>query len=334
VRTTQLMATGRNHVEFVERTLPDRPAAGQLLLRTQATLISAGTELAKIAGTTTHRTSAGDDWHADPLPLGYSSAAVVVAVGDGARGFAVGDRVSAHAPHADHAVVAQDAAALIPAGISDEEATFGTLVPTVLNAVRMGRIALGETCAIVGCGVVGQLALLLARLAGARQVGVVERRDYRRVLALELGAVEAIAPHSDGAPLAFQSFGSGGFDVVIEAAGSASGLRDALGLAARGGRVVLLGSMRGMLDGFDPYADVHRKGVTLVGAHASTQPEHANLADRWTEKANRALALELIASGDLPVKRLISHRLPKSSALEALELLAQRRANAVVLSWT
>jgi L-iditol 2-dehydrogenase len=82
-----------------------------------------------------------------------------------------------------------------------------------------------------------------------------------------------------------------------------------------GGRLVLLGSTRGLVERFDPYQDIHGKGVAILGAHANTTPLAANFANPWTEPANRRVILDLIARGELDVDSLISDRVrPRDAA--------------------
>ena len=327
------MAVGPGRIAAVENEIESNPAPGTLLVRAASTLISAGTELAKIAGATRHSAGKGDDWSANPLPLGYSFAGVVEAVGQDAGAFKPGDRVSAHAPHVSFAMVDAAKAAILPDRVSLEDGTFGTLGPIALNGIRLGRVALGESCAIIGFGLLGQLAALFARLAGARPVAVLERRATRRRLAVDLGFQSVDPADENWDRRLFALAGRDGYDVVIEAAGSPSSFLAATRIAGRGGRVVLLGSPRERIDGFDLY-DVHFKGVTIVGAHASTQARLETIRDRWTEAADRRLALSLIASGALPVKQLISHRIPSEAAPEAFAMLRRKEPNAIVLEWS
>jgi threonine dehydrogenase-like Zn-dependent dehydrogenase len=112
-------------------------------------------------------------------------------------------------------------------------------------------------------------------------------------------------------------------------------LTPTLKLATPHGRVVALGSTRGLVEQFDLYGDVHLPGITLIGAHAMTAPQQPNFANRWTEEANRALALRLLVERRVDVDSLVSHREPPERGLQLFALLAERRAEAmgVVLDW-
>jgi threonine dehydrogenase-like Zn-dependent dehydrogenase len=190
--------------------------------------------------------------------------------------------------------------------------------------------------AVVGAGLIGQLALQLSRLSGARPVVAVEPIASRRDLAVRCGASAGVDP---GAPDAEQRFnrltGDGLFDVVFEATGSPAAFNPALRLLARGGRLILLGSTRGLVEQFDPYADIHLKGITVIGAHITTHPAHATPYNRWTLANNRRLALDLIADGSLALEPLISHRAPGEDGPAMFARLAASREDVfgVLLQW-
>ena len=341
MRARRVIAYAPRTLEWEEIELPDTPPPGKLLVRTAATLISTGTELANWTAITADRVGRSADWRDRPLRLGYSLAGTVVAVGDGVGDWQPGDRVSGAGPHASAAVMDAARCVKIPAGVSDADATFGTLGPIALNGVRRASIELGESVAVVGLGLIGQMAGLWSRLDGARPVVGLDYFAPRRQLAMELGMAAAFdAADAEAVPRAVQEWTehanrNPGFDVVIEATGHPAALLPALRLARDDGRVVALGSTRGVVEQFDLYAEVHKRGIVLIGAHNSTHPAQANSWNRWTEPANRALTLRLIASGDLPVGRLVSHRVPARQAPELYALLADRRQEAmgVVLDW-
>jgi threonine dehydrogenase-like Zn-dependent dehydrogenase len=204
-----------------------------------------------------------------------------------------------------------------------------------MNGARRAKIELGERVISVGLGLIGNLVLQLAHVCGAQPVAgtdlLAERREYAEdvgLLALDPAApdsAEQVAALTDGAR----------FDVVFESTGSPGGFGPALGLAARFGRVVALGSTRGLIQDFDLYDGVHRPGVTVIGAHINTHPEEANFANRWTRGANRAVALGLMAEGRVNVDSLISHREPAEHAPDLFAMLADRRSEAmgVILDW-
>ena len=108
----------------------------------------------------------------EPLPLGYSAAGVVVEVGAGLEGiYRTGDRVALAgagvANHAELNAVPKNLTAPIPHDVSDEDACYGTLAAIALHAVLLDA-KLGETVAVLGLGLVGQLAAQFLALSGVR----------------------------------------------------------------------------------------------------------------------------------------------------------------------
>jgi 2-desacetyl-2-hydroxyethyl bacteriochlorophyllide A dehydrogenase len=303
--------------------LPEDPPPGGILVRAEMTAISSGTEIANYLGRTVQR---GPD-STEPYHPGYSFAGTVLAAGEDSR-FRAGERICGPLPHASHAVEARPERlarmTVVPPRVEAADAALTQLGCIVLNAVRMARIELGDRVAVVGAGLVGLLACRFARLAGGRRLTAVEPIPARRELARGYGKARAFDPRAPDAP--------DGFDVVFEASGAAAGLPAALRLARTGGRVVLLGSTRGLVDGFDAYGDVHVKGLTILGAHVSTTP----VTGRWTEAANRELILRLLGDDELDVAPLITDRVPPSGAPDAFRRLAEAPSDhlGVLIDWT
>src|SRR4051812_3927354 len=130
-----------------------------------------------------------------PIPLGYSCVGTVLALGEGVTGIAAGDRVaSAGAKVANHAevnLVPKNLCARIPEGVPDDAAAFVTLGAIALQGVRTAAPTLGETFAVIGLGLIGQLGAQLLRASGAKVVGI-DLDDRKIALARELGADAAV----------------------------------------------------------------------------------------------------------------------------------------------
>ncbi len=336
MQARRLVAFAPLSMEIETVDLPDVPSVGQLLVQAHTTAISAGTEIANYRGITTYRSVANPDWRADPYYPGYALAGTVLAVGEGVTTVRVGDRVCGMGPHASAALVDARQFVPIPGTVSDDHAAMTTLVCIAMNAVRLAKIELGERVAVVGAGLIGQLALQLSRLAGARPVAVLDPIAPRRAVARTCGATVAIDPTTADARQQVEA-GSGGrgFDVVFEATGSPSAFNSAVRLAAFGGRMILLGSTRGLVEQFDPYSDVHLRGVTLIGAHMGTHPAQETPFNRWTWENNRTLALQLIADEALQLEPLISHRVSAQEGPRMFQHLVQspERFFGVLLQW-
>ena len=125
---------------------------------------------------------------------GYSGAGIVIGVGKNVAGFSIGDRVAyAGAPHGECVVVNENLAARIPEGVGFSEAAFGALGCIAMHGVRLGEPSLGETCAVLGLGLVGLLVAQLARASGLR-VLCMEPNRHRRDIALKSGFTDVIDP--------------------------------------------------------------------------------------------------------------------------------------------
>jgi L-iditol 2-dehydrogenase len=335
VLAERLISRRVGHMALEEHEVPDQPPPGGIMARAVATAISPGTEVAMYLGRATLRPATSTE----PYLPGYSFAGVVVAADDSVSRFRPGDRVCGPLPHASVAVEdrPERLARLthIPAGVSDSAAAMTQLGCIALNAVRLARLQLGDSVAVVGAGLVGLLACQLAQLNGARPVLAVDPVRRRRELARAYGASRALDPAELALPQHLDASPEAGFDVVIEASGSPQGVRQAMKMAGRGGRVVLLGSTRGLVDGFDPYADVHRKGVTVIGAHVSTAPEAASLHDKWTEAANRRYLLDLLRDGVIDMSGLITDTITPDQGAAVFADLARAPGGrlGVIIDW-
>lgn len=310
-------------MELEEHDLPEQLSPGQILVESRTTAISAGTEIANYRGITTQR-RAVSDWKAEPYRPGYSLAGVVKATNS--EKFKVGDRVCGSGPHASAAVVDAGGFELIPDEVSFDDAAMTTLCVIVLNGVRLARIQLGERVAVVGGGLIGQLASRFARLSGARPVVLIDPIEARRRLAIEGGIDEALEPA--------QAAG-GQYAAVFEATGSPDAFNPALKLVQRQGRLIALGSTRGIVQQFDLYADLHLRGVSLIGAHLTTTPAFETPYNPWTIGNNRKLALQLIADEELRLRSLVSHRAAATEGPELFNRLATSRESyfGVLLRW-
>ena len=268
-----------------------------------------------------------------PIPLGYSSAGVIVEVGEGVPDHRVGDRVACggagYANHADYAYVPRNLVARIPDGVSMEEASFATVGSIALQGVRQTDPTLGERVAVLGLGLIGQLTVQLLRANGCRVLGF-DPNPARAALAKELGAHAAV---SSGLEEAAERFAQGrGLDAVIVAASapSAEPLAQAGEITRMRGRVVVVGLVKMEIDRsmyyrkeldlrmsmsygpgrYDP--DFEERGFDYPMAHV-----------RWTEQRNLEAFLELVADGRLKLAPLVTHRYEIQDALAAYALISE-----------
>lgn len=273
-----------------------------------------------------------------PVPLGYSAAGVVAAVGDGVSGFAEGDRVacagSGIASHAEVLCVPHTLAVKIPSGVSFEAASFVAVGGIAMHTVRMAQITFGERVAVLGLGLLGQIAVQILGAAGCQVCGLDVVRD-KVDMALTHGAQSGAVIGHDDVTSVMRAFSDGqGADAVLIFASSES--NEPIELAAEitrpRGRIVVPG-----LVGLDiPRKIFYEKELNFVVSRAwgpgMYDPQYeAGKIDyplpyvRWTAQRNMEHFLALLADGRVTVDHLITHRYPIEQAVSAYEMIMSSR---------
>ena len=272
-----------------------------------------------------------------PYRPGYAEVGVVRAIGPGVRGLAVGDRVVADGPHASHVLLAAERLLPVPAGVDPVAAAFAPLGAIALQGVRRAGVELGASTCVLGAGLIGLLALRLAREAGAHPLAVGEPSAFRRERAQAWGACPALPPE-ELVPWATQvaspASRPGGFVCVLDATGHPDAFATAVAVAAEGARVVLLGSPRGRAREVDLYA-IHRKGLAVLGAHTATVPRRDTTRGRWTRSDDLRLLLALLADGRLAWDGLVTDVVAPDGVPGLFARLAARdeRLLGAVIDW-
>jgi len=300
------------------------PGPREVLIDAEFSAVSPGTERAVLCGLPGSRRSF-------PYAPGYSVAGRVVSVGAGVDGIKIGDRVAGRMSHATAGTMGPASMFKVPAGVEPREACFIELGIITLQGIRKARIRPGERVAVIGQGLIGQLAVRLARAVGATPVIAVAASRRRMRSALMPGAADEFVASRE-APDAVARLEA---DVVIEAVGNASGIVQAMSAARRGGRVVLLGSSRELGRDLDWHAVSQERALTLVGAHISALPATDASAGRWTYDQEGRLFLDLLAAGRLRVADLITWTTAPSECNRIYETLAEggREHVGIVFDW-
>ena len=284
----------------------------------------------------------------EPLPLGYSAAGEVVAVGQGMEDhYKIGDRVSIAgagiANHAELNVVPKNLIASVPENVSYEEASFATLTSIAMHGFRNSEATLGDHVLVMGLGLVGQLTAQLATAAGCHVFGV----DYdpeRIAIAEKNGIAKAHLLSAGGTDALMQEFTEGkGFDSIIICAATDSNdpIEKAASWARDRARIVMTGKTGTTI----PYADYMKKELQFVvsrsygpGRYDSNYEKKGQNYPigyvRWTERENLQEALRLMGNGSLNVKSLISHSFTIEESAAAYELvMGKNPCLGVVLSY-
>lgn len=333
----------------VESTQQRPPGAGEVLLRTLYSGISAGTELTAYRGSNPYMhkrwdaeqrlfVSAPDPQVQYPISgWGYEEVGEIVALGDGVWELRPGQRVYGTWGHRAYHVVdeAYARARLLPADTPAIAGIFSHIGAIALNGVHDAAIRLGETVAVFGLGVPGQIAAQLCKASGARVIGV-DLFPLRLAKARELNAVdEALhAGEEDVAGRIRQLSAGRGADVVLELSGSAAALHEAIRAAAYSSRVVTLGFFQGEARQLYLGEEFHHNRINLVCSQISgVAPE---LSHRWDRLRLAQTVMALAAEGRLALQSLITHTVPYQEAAAAFRLLDQQPQETlqVVLDFT
>jgi predicted dehydrogenase/threonine dehydrogenase-like Zn-dependent dehydrogenase len=275
-----------------------------------------------------------------PTALGYSSAGTVIEVGEGVVDLAVGDRVACagagHAVHAEFACVPRLLVARIPEGsaIAFEEAAFCTVGAVALHGIRTADVKLGDSVAVIGLGLLGQLTVQLLKAAGCRVLGMDIAAD-RAQLARRLGADAVCSSAAELRELCMSSTRGYGADAVLIAAQTPSS--DPVNLAAEVARdravVVAVGTVGMELERqryYEKELDFRISRSCGPGRYDAAFEQKGRDYPighvRWTETRNMEGFLRVLADGQLDLQPLITHRFPVEQAPAAYELISGRTA--------
>ncbi|MBM3561527.1 MAG: zinc-binding alcohol dehydrogenase, partial [Alphaproteobacteria bacterium] len=349
-QVVQNLKTGA--IELAEIPAP-APRPGEVLLRNQVSLISAGTERSTIAsgrqsllerarkrpekvievlgrvrrdglGKTIESVQAAFE---RLQPMGYCSVGTVIGLGEGVRGFQLGDRVASNAPHAELATVAVNLCARVPDDVDDAAAAFTVLGAIALQGLRLAQPTLGECFAVTGLGVVGLLAVQLLRAQGVRVLAI-DPVERRRQMAASSGAVAVTPDDAEAAALALSR--SRGLDGVLIATATDSDapVHQAAQMCRKRGRLVMVGVSGLGLARADFYEKELSFQVSASYGPGRYDPAYEQQGQdypaafvRWTAGRNFEAVLDMLADRRLDVAPLISARLPIDRARDAYGMI-------------
>jgi polar amino acid transport system substrate-binding protein len=337
---------------------------GCVLVRVEASLLSAGTEKSKVdlgrkslvgkaqarpdlvqqvlskvkseglAATMQTVRNRLDSWS----PLGYSCAGVVERVAPGVSAFRPGDRVACagaeSAVHAGYVCVPELLCSKMPDEVSFEDAAYTTVGCVAMNGVRQAGVSYGERVLVIGLGLIGRLTVQLLRASGCLVAGA--DVSQAAVEGARAGGCElAVDSNAAGAEAQLAAFAGGtGFDAVIITAGAPDNSPFVLAgaLARDRARVVLVGATPMDV----PRSPYYEKELSVVlsrsygpGRYDAAYEVHGHDYPigyvRWTEGRNMAAFLAAIARGDVDTTSLTTHRFEVEQAPDAYDLLATGR---------
>ncbi|WP_278389160.1 bi-domain-containing oxidoreductase, partial [Idiomarina abyssalis] len=355
-----LQDLSKGNTDIVESPSP-RVKSGSVLIGTKATLISSGTERSLLSF---GKASVLDKARQQPekvrtvlekvktdgllptidavksklslpLPLGYCNVGVVDDVGHGCENFRPGDRVVSNGPHADIVRVPKNLCAKIPNEVSNEEAAFTVAASIGLQGIRLVNPSLGEAVVVTGVGLIGLLTLQLLKAHGCRVLAI-DYDESKLKLARQFGAETCNPGNGEDAIEAGMTFSRGkGVDAVIITASTQSSdpVSQAARMSRKRGRIVLVGVTGLELNRADFYEKELTFQVSCSYGPGRYDPNYEEKGQdypigfvRWTEQRNFEAILDMMASGRLDVKPLITHRYAFTDAEEAYETLSNDKS--------
>ncbi len=330
----QLWFTAPQRVELRRQMLPE-PRGTQLLVKTQYSAISAGSELLAYRGqlpgdiSLDANLAALRQTTAYPLPYGYACVGRVAQLGENVDAAWLGKQVFSFQPHASHFIATPEQLLPVPDDIPAEAAVFLANAETAVNLAHDGAPLLGERIIVLGQGIVGLLLTGLLAAVPLAQLQAADTIARRRELALALGAGTAFDPNCDKAltaikqglrlPVDLAAPARNGADVLFELSGRPEALNLAIDLCGYGGRIVI-GSWYGSKSA--PIAlggAAHRNRIQFIISQVSTIAPA--LSGRWDKARRFETAWQTIRR--LQPQHWITHRFDLPAAGELYRLLDQ-----------
>lgn len=314
-----ILFTRKDTAELVDRPMPE-PGAGEVRVKLVRSTVSSGTERANVTGC-----NVVSIWDPPDAPVvwprqgGYSSSGIVDAVGEGVKSVRPGDRVAmSWTLHSKYVVVPEDRVYALPDGVSFEAGALAHIATFPMAAMRKCRLELGESAIVMGQGVLGQLAVMLLKCAGATPVIAADPIAERREIAQRMGADIAFDPTAPdfrekvlaACPLEdrgiYRGVNASGVKVAIEVTGVGAGLDSVLDVMAPMGRVALLGCTRSSDFSIDYYHKVHGRGIALFGAHTWARPSAESSPGLFTHRDDAKTFLRLLSLGRASLEGFVS----------------------------
>jgi len=290
---------------------------------------------------------------ARPVPLGYCNAGVVLEAGPGVEGFDPGDAVVSNGPHAEVVCVPARLCVRAPRALQErlgegdelfECAAFAVVGAVALQGVRLAEVSLGDKVAVIGLGLVGQLAVQILKASGCTVLGLDLRRE-RVELAERFGAVGMVLDaRADPVGAGMELSGGRGLDaaLITAATRSSAPVRQAAQMCRRRGRIVLVGTCGLRLERDEFYRKELLFRVSCSYGPGRYDPAYELKGQdypyglvRWTAQRNFEAVLQLMAEGRLDVRPLVGRRVPLEQAPAVYERLGDDGAGvATVLTYS
>lgn len=279
----------------------------------------------------------------EPMPLGYCNTGTVLEVGAGVHDLSLGDIVANNGTHAEIVCVPRHLCAKVPDGVPPEDATFTVLSSIALQGIRLAAPTLGERMVVFGLGLVGLLTVRLLRANGCKVLGI--DLDADRLRLAEASGAQTVDVGSGTDPIAAAmawTEGQGADGALITAAAKTDEIvHQSAEMCRKRGRIILVGVVGLNLRRSDFYKKELSFQVSCSYGPGRYDEEYEQGGRdypaayvRWTEQRNFEAVLDMMNSGRLPVADLVTDRIPLAEAVSAYEKIQHDRgALGVVLEY-
>lgn len=358
----QSLKTGETIIEDIPTPVVGK---GQLLIKSQCSVVSAGTERTLVDfGKSNYLQKARQQPEKvrevlnkiktdglqptieavrtkldDPITLGYSNAGVVLEVGKGVKNFKVGDRVISNGPHAEYVRVPENLCAKIPDNVDFEKASFTVISSIGLQGIRLAKPTLGETFVVIGLGLVGQLTVQLLKAHGCNVIAT--DLDENKVNIAKQFGVDAINVSEGVNPIEYVDTitkGRGADGVIVTASTASSDpVSQAANMSRKRGRIIMVGVTGLELNRTEFYEKELTFQVSCSYGPGRYDSEYEDKGHdypisyvRWTEQRNFEAVLNIMSQGKLDIQSLITKKFNFRDAPKAYKTLSNDK-NAIGL---
>ena len=338
MKIREVVVTGQNQVELQPADI-DASVLGsnELLIDTEYTLISSGTELANYTGREPKVFQKGE-WCEYPWRSGYANVGIVREVGAGVTRVAPGDRVFTYGRHASTIQYSQDRLVTpVREAVNPGVVAASRMAGVAMTAIVVGEIGANPWVVVFGLGLVGNLASQMFQIHGCRVIGVDPVKE-RRELAQRCGISHTVGGAADKAQAQVEEITGGELgDITVDAVGHSGVVMQALRATANHGQLIILGSPRVEVQGnlTDLLSETHLRWITIRGALEWCVPMYPDIGNRTSQWSKQQIIFDWMARGQLHVEPLISHRLKPEQIKQAYDgLLNEPNVyTGVVLDW-
>ena len=307
---------------------------GECLIRHKFSLISPGTELALLTKSHVGFSDPDIQWARYPILPGYAAVGTVITslAGDQLR---VGDNIMYHGSHSSHGILRPSNGCWIRSDNGSDEARLFARFAQISSTVPYLASAKKGNVLVLGAGIIGNFCAQLFLLEGQREVIIADLSERRLNIACECGIKNSINTRECDPIKGIKTICQGkGVDIVVEATGVPELVSRSLELVNPLGSVYLLGSPRGEVI-LNAYKYIHRKGLSLIGAHESVPASMEKQGlDIYKLRKLEEMA-SLIDSGKLKTQAMLTHRIRPEDAQDAYHNLLHNRDEyfGVIIDW-